>query len=89
MVLGTDRDLRGFLFRHVTCDGVKDWEEEKEELKRNRRTAGLYQERSASLDNMVMYAVREWRGCRKKQIYKIRKVEVNFRSSETCWKWET
>jgi hypothetical protein len=36
MVLGTDRDLRGFLFRHVTCDGVKEWEEEKGELKRNK-----------------------------------------------------
>ena len=73
MVLGTDRDLRGFLFRHVTCDRVKEWEKEKGELKRNRRTAGLYQGRSASLNNMVMYAVREWRGCRKKQIYKRKK----------------
>jgi hypothetical protein len=68
---------------------VKEWEEEKGELKRNKRTAGLYQGRAASLNNMVMYAVREWRGCRKKQIYKRRKVEVNFRSSGTCWKWET
>ena len=89
VVLGTDRDLRGFLFRHVTCDGVKEWVEEKGELKRNRGTAGLYQGRSASLNNMVMYAVRVWRGRRRKQIYKRRKVEVNFRSSETCWKWET
>jgi hypothetical protein len=68
---------------------VKEWEEEKGELKRNKRTAGLYEGRSASLNNMVMYPVREWRGCRKKQIYKRRKVEVNYRSSETCRKWET
>jgi hypothetical protein len=68
---------------------VKEWKEEKGELKRNKLTARLYQGRSASLNNMVMYAVREWRGCRKKQIYERRKVEVNYRSSETCWKWET
>jgi hypothetical protein len=72
----------------LQCDGEKDWEKEKGELKKNTCTVLVYQGRSASLNNMVMYAVKEWRGCRKKQIYKRRKVEVTFRSSETCWKWE-
>jgi hypothetical protein len=68
------------------CDGMKGWEEETGEVKRNRHTAGLYQARSASPNKMVMYAVKEWRGYKKKQIYKRRKVAVNFRSNETSWK---